>query len=76
MPDAQMDIKSLAAVTPQSNDTFQRQVIARNRDRNDEGLTSHRVEHLPTVGVIVQVPKQNALRILYLGVSIGRARII
>ena len=71
MPDARVNIQALAAIAPQRNDAFQLKIVPGLCHRNHERLMIHRVKHLPTIRVIVQMPQQHPLQVIDLGGGIG-----
>ena len=55
-----MDVEPAAAVAPEGDDLLGTDIVARQRQRHDEGLSFEREKQLSAVGVVIEVPQQHA----------------
>src|SRR4051794_8201164 len=60
MPDVRVDIQTATAVAPEGNEFLRRDVVARQRQWDDEGPTFKRVKELAPVRMIIGAPDQGA----------------
>src|SRR5260370_42669081 len=61
MPDVRMDIESTAAVAPEADEPLRAHIVARERQRHQEGRAAQGIEELAAVGVITGAPDERAL---------------
>src|ERR1700688_305798 len=61
VPHIGMEVQAAAAVAPESDEFFRRDIIARQRQRHHETPALERIKELAAVRVIVRAPDQGAL---------------
>ena len=71
MPNAWMNIKPAAAVTPERNELLRCHVVPRQSERHDKTLAMQRIEQLAAIGMVIGAPDQRLLP-LFRGAVGGR----
>src|ERR1700738_385555 len=71
MPNAWMNIKPAAAVTPERNELIRCHVVPRQSERHDKTLAMQRIEQLAAIGMVIGTPDQRLLP-LFRGAVGGR----
>src|SRR6202023_3314294 len=61
MPNAWMNIKTAAAVTPERNELLRCHVVPRQSERHDKTLAMQRIEQLTAIGMVIGAPDQRLL---------------